>query len=226
MTAGRVRFVGCGPGAADLLTLRAVRALGRADVVVWSPALLDEAALREHARADAEVLAWPPARAADVLAVYDRAAAQGLDVVRLAGGDPTLFGQLREELGAARARGLAVEIVPGVSAVTAAAAALGCELAGPGLALTIVGAAAPAREAGSVGVLGAGRDGAAIVEDLRARGLADTTVCAVVVAVSRAGETVVTCTLEDLAETLSDYAAAGLTVVLAGGALADAPELG
>lgn len=224
MTAGRVRFVGCGPGAADLLTLRAAGAIAAADVVVWSASLLDEEHVRQHASSDAALVQWPPARAPDILAVYDRAAAEGLEVVRLTGGDPTLFGQLGDELRAVRARGLEVEIVPGVSAVTAAAAALGCELAGPQQPLTLVAAGAP--RDGVVAVLQAGRDGAAVVAELEARGLERSAPCAVVVAVSRPGEIVVTCALDDLAETLSDYAAAGLTVVLAGGALADAPPLG
>jgi precorrin-4/cobalt-precorrin-4 C11-methyltransferase len=214
MTAGRVRFVGCGPGAPDLLTLRAAAAIASADVVVWSPMLLAETAVRQHARANAELVPWPPARRDDVLGVYDRAAAQGLDVVQLKGGDPTLFGELGDELCAARARGLDVEIVPGVTAVTAAAAALGCEIAGPHAPLTLVSAGTPA--GGIVAVLGGGRDGAAVVDELRARGLTGSTPCAVVVAVSRPGESIVTCTLDDLAETLGDYGAAGLTTIVAG----------
>jgi precorrin-4 methylase len=220
MTAGRVRFVGCGPGAPDLLTLRAARALAAADIVVWNADLLGEAHVREHAGPTAELVQWPPARAPDILAVYDRAAADGLDVVRLAGGDPTLFAELGDELRAARARGLDVEIVPGVSAVTAAAAALGCEIAGRRLPLTLLAAGA-ARD-GAIAVLHAGRDGAAVVAELEARGLTRSSPCAVVVAATRPGEIVVRCTLDELAETLADYAAAGLTVVLAGGALGGA----
>jgi precorrin-4 methylase len=223
MSDGRVRFVGCGPGAPDLLTLRAVRAIAAADVVIWSPSLLDETAVREHARADAELVAWPPATRDDILAVFDRATVEGLDVVRLKGGDPTLFGELTDELGSARDRGLEIEIVPGVSAVTAAAAVLGYELAGPRMPLTLVAADSP--PGGGVAVFGAGRDGTAIAEELHARGLARSTPCAVVVAVSRPGESVVTCALEDLAEALSDYGARGLTIVLAGGALGGTPPL-
>lgn len=222
MSTGRVRFAGCGPGAADLLTLRAVRAIAAADIVIWSPTLLDEAVVAEHARPGAELLAWPPAVRDDVLAAYDRAAARGLQVVHLKGGDPTLFGQLRDELVAARARGLDVEIVPGVSAVAAGAAALGCEIAGPGAPLHLTAAGAPARDAGVVGVLHAGRDPEAVAGELAARGLAPDAPCAVLVAISRPGEIVVTCVLEELAETLRDYGAAGLTTVLAGPALADA----
>jgi precorrin-4 methylase len=225
MTAGRVCFVGCGPGAADLLTLRAVRAIGGADIVVWSPTLLDEAVVVEHARRDAELVAWPPARQREILALYDRAAAEGLDVVRLKGGDPTLFGELGDDLAAVRARGLDAEIVPGVSAVTAAAAALGCELVAPGTPLALVAAGTGAAGGGgAVAVLNAGSDPAAVSAALDGCGLPASTPCGVVVGVSRPGEIVVTCALAELPETLRDYGAAGLTIVLAGAGLGDRPQ--
>ena len=216
MTGGRLRFVGCGPGAADLLTLRAARAIAAADIVVWSPSLLDEAAVREHAAPDAQLLGWPPATQRDVLAVYDRAAAEGLDVVRLKGGDPTLFGELHDDLEAARSLGLEVEIIPGVSAVTAAAAALGRELAGPRTPLTLVAAGVPQDAEGVVAVLNTGRDAGALAGQLAARGLPGSAPCAVLVGISRPGEIVVTCPLDELAETLADHGSPGLTIVLAG----------
>ena len=223
MSTGRVRFVGCGPGAADLLTLRAVRALAGADTVIWSPSLLDEAAVLEHARAGAELVVWPPAGRDEVLAAYDRAAAKGLEVVRLTGGDPMFFGNLGDELVAVRARGMEVEIVPGVTAVAAGAAALACEIARAGWPLVVTAAGPPdGDDRGVVAVLGAGRDPAAVAGDLAVRGLGPETPCAVLVGISRPGEIVVTCLLEDLAETLRDYGSSSLTTVLAGPALADA----
>jgi precorrin-4/cobalt-precorrin-4 C11-methyltransferase len=226
MSAGRVLFVGCGPGAPDLLTLRAVRAIAEADVIVWSPALLDEPAIAEHARPDAELVIWPPATQADVLAVYDRVAADGLAVVRLKGGDPTLFGELREDIRAVRARGLHYEIVPGVTAVAAGAAALRCEIAGPGAPLLLTAAVdgAAGDAAGVVGVLGAGRDPEAVARQLEARGWPPSTPCAVLVGVSRRGEIRVTCRLDELAECIGDYGSGGLVTVLAGPALTDATD--
>jgi precorrin-4/cobalt-precorrin-4 C11-methyltransferase len=223
MSAGRVRFVGCGPGAADLLTLRAVRAIAAADVVVWSPSLLDEAVLTEHARPDAELVAWPPATQRDIVAVYDRAARDGLQVVRLKGGDPTFFGELQDDLRELRALRVDVEVVPGVTAVSAAAAALCCEIASAATPLMLAAAGAHAgADPGVVGVLNTGRDPAAVAAGLAARGLAPATPCAVLVALSRPREIVVTCTLDELAETLRDYGSPGLTTVLAGAALAPA----
>lgn len=126
---GSIALVGAGPGAADLLTLRALRLLQEADVIYYDR-LVDPAVL-ELARRDAERVfvgkevgasAWPQAR---INAVIVGAARQGKRVVRLKSGDPGIFGRVGEELEAARALGIAVQIVPGVTAASAAAASLG-----------------------------------------------------------------------------------------------------
>jgi uroporphyrin-III C-methyltransferase len=122
---GRVIFVGAGPGSADLITVRGSRALAAADVVLFD-ALTDDS-LREAA---------PGARWINVgKRGYDHGTAQahinalmvaharrGLTVVRLKGGDPSIFGRLEEELEALQADGIACEVVPGVTAALAAAA--------------------------------------------------------------------------------------------------------
>ncbi|MDD7972582.1 siroheme synthase CysG [Roseinatronobacter alkalisoli] len=126
---GRIALVGAGPGAADLLTLRAVRQMQQADVIFYDR-LVDPSVL-ELARRDAErvfvgkevgACAWPQDR---INAVIIAAARQGKQVVRLKSGDPCIFGRATEELDAARAAGIAVEIIPGVTAASAAAASLG-----------------------------------------------------------------------------------------------------
>ena len=219
MNAGRVLFVGCGPGAADLLTLRAIDAIERADVVVWSPSLIEREVLVERMRPGAEIVAWPPARQPEILAVYDRAVAEGLLVVRLKGGDPGLFGGLEPELSAARERGLRCEIVPGVSALSASAAALGCELATPQapLLLADAGALAEADEGADViAVHGASASPGVLQRELLRRGLPASTPCVVALEVSRRDETLVSCTLEELAETLEDIALGVLGLVVAG----------
>lgn len=218
MNAGRVLFVGCGPGAADLLTLRALEAIERADIVIWSPSLIDREVLVERMRPEAEIVAWPPARQPEILAVYDRAVAEGLLVVRLKGGDPGLFGGLEPELSAARERGLACEIVPGVSALSASAAALGCEVATPDAPLLLLDAAALADagdRAGVIAVHGASAAPGAVQDGLLRRGLPAGTPCVVALEVSRRDETLVSCTLEELAETLDDMALGVLGLVVA-----------
>lgn len=127
--AGRIALVGAGPGARDLLTLRAVRHLQEADVIFYDR-LVDPEVL-ELARRDADRVfvgkevgasSWPQEKI-DALIVAE--ARKGLRVVRLKSGDPSVFGRATEELTAARAAGVPVEIVPGITAASAAAASLG-----------------------------------------------------------------------------------------------------
>ncbi|MFO1318715.1 MAG: uroporphyrinogen-III C-methyltransferase [Burkholderiales bacterium] len=126
---GRVTLVGAGPGAADLLTVRAVRALGEADVI-----LVDDLV-------DPEVMAYAPLRArrirvgkrggcrstpqAFIQRLAWRYARQGARVVRLKGGDPFVFGRGGEEVEFLSARGIDVEVVPGITAGIAVPASLG-----------------------------------------------------------------------------------------------------
>jgi len=218
MSASRVIFVGCGPGAPDLLTVRAVRAIGEADIVIWNRSLIEEQAITELARPEVEIIAWPPATERDVLEAFDRARSEDLVVVRLKGGDPTLFGAMDTDLAAVRERELAYEIVPGISAASATAAALGREIARTEAPLLLAAATDLARDdAARVGVAAwnAGRDPAALQRALAARGLAADTACTVVVDVSRRGETLALCRLDELAETIGDLGVGALTFVLA-----------
>ncbi|WP_253732433.1 uroporphyrinogen-III C-methyltransferase [Thioclava sp. JE_KL1] len=129
---GAIALVGAGPGARDLLTLRAAQRLSQADIIFYDR-LVDPEVL-ELARREAELVyvgkavgacAWPQER---IDAVIVAAALQGKRVVRLKSGDPCMFGRATEELAAARANGIPVEIVPGVTAASAAGAALGRSL--------------------------------------------------------------------------------------------------
>ncbi|MFB9908164.1 cobalt-precorrin-4/precorrin-4 C(11)-methyltransferase [Allokutzneria oryzae] len=125
---GRVSFIGAGPGAADLLTLRAARRIAEADVVLWAPSVLDADCVREHAREDAELLDLSRVAQEEVLEVYRRAIVKRLKVVRLHAGDTALWGVVQEQHDICRKMGLDVEIVPGVSTFSAAAAVVGKEL--------------------------------------------------------------------------------------------------
>jgi uroporphyrin-III C-methyltransferase len=122
---GRVVFVGAGPGSADLITLRGMRRLGDADVVL-ADALTDPAL-----RAYAPQALWVDVGKRGYGASVDQSTIDALlveharkaaVVVRLKGGDPSLFGRLEEELLACAAAGIACEVVPGVTAALAAAA--------------------------------------------------------------------------------------------------------
>ncbi len=151
---GRILLVGAGPGAADLLTLRAVRCLGQADVVFYDrlvdPAVLDlvrPGADRVCVGKDVGANAWPQAR---IDAAIIAAALAGRQVVRLKSGDPSVFGRAAEEIAAARAFGLPVEVVPGVTAASAAAASLCQPLTERGIADRVVLATATCRPGDSL----------------------------------------------------------------------------
>ncbi|MEI4470427.1 uroporphyrinogen-III C-methyltransferase [Frigidibacter sp. MR17.24] len=123
---GHICLVGAGPGAADLLTLRAVRRLAEADVVFYDRLVEPEVVAMAGPRAETVFVgkevglhSWPQEK---IDAAIVAAALAGKRVVRLKSGDPSVFGRACEEIEAARAAGLPVEIVPGVTAASAAAA--------------------------------------------------------------------------------------------------------
>ena len=137
MTAGKVTFVGAGPGAPDLLTLRAVAAIAAADVVIWAASLVHPGVL-VHARPGAEIVDSALLPLEGVLPYYQRASAEGLAIARVHSGDPALWGAVQEQLDRCRELGLATEIVPGVSSFTAVAASIGRELTIPEVAQSVV----------------------------------------------------------------------------------------
>ena len=139
---GHIALVGAGPGARDLLTLRAVERLQEADIIFYDR-LVDPEVL-ELARRDAERVFvgkevgasdWPQERICSVVAVEAR---KGRRVVRLKSGDPSIFGRATEELNAAREAGVTVEVVPGVTAASAAAASMGRSLTERGVTDTLI----------------------------------------------------------------------------------------
>ena len=130
--AGHIDLVGAGPGDPDLLTLKARRALDKADVVIYdrlvTPEIL-ELARREALMIDAGKTGFGQAmRQADINALLVEHGLRGAHVVRLKSGDPTVFGRLDEELDAITAAGLSYAIVPGITAASAAVASIGQSL--------------------------------------------------------------------------------------------------
>ena len=130
--AGRVMLIGCGPGDADLLTLRAVQRLQEADVLVVDR--LVDAKILEYARRDAERIFvgkaphGPATSQAEINRLIVREARAGKAVARLKGGDPFIFGRAAEEMAACQAADIPVEVVAGVTAAHACAARVGLPL--------------------------------------------------------------------------------------------------
>ncbi len=135
MTTGMISFVGAGPGAPDLLTLRAAQRLASADVVIWASSLVPAAVL-DHCRDDAERHDSAGMTLEDVLAVYE--AQPDAAIVRLHSGDISIYSALTEQLVWCTEHQRAFEIVPGVGSLAAAAATAGIELTVPGVAQSAV----------------------------------------------------------------------------------------
>ncbi|GDX75892.1 precorrin-4 C(11)-methyltransferase [Cyanobium sp.] len=132
-----VQIVGAGPGATDLLTLRAARAIEAAEVLVWTDSLINPQ-IAALAREGCQKIRTSTLTLEEVLAVVVEKARAGLRVVRLHDGDPCLYGALAEQICRLADADIAVEVVPGLSAYQATASALGQELTIPGLVQTIV----------------------------------------------------------------------------------------
>lgn len=127
-TTGRVSFVGAGPGAADLITLRGARRIAQADLVIWSASLVPAESVQEHVRAGAELVDSSRLGREELVELYRRAERERLSVARVHSGDPTMWGAVQEQYDACVRMRLDVEIVPGVTGFSAAAASIGKEL--------------------------------------------------------------------------------------------------
>lgn len=230
---GRVAFVGAGPGAADLLTLRGAARIAAADIVIWASSLVHPAVL-DHARAGAERVDSAALPLEAVLEIYRRAAAADLTVARVHSGDPTLWGAVQEQLDRCVQLGMGVEIVPGVSSFTAVAAAVGRELTIPEIAQSVVltrleggktpmpageGIAGFAAHGATMAVFLSAARGRRLQQELLAGGYPATTPCVVAHAVSWPEELVVRCELGALGETLRVHRLYKHTLVLIGAAL-------
>ena len=229
-----ISFVGAGPGAADLITLRGRDRLAAADVVVWASSLVPEELL-EHAPPTAEIHDSAGMTLEDVLAVYT--AHPEARIVRLHSGDPVIYGAIQEQVDWCVAHERGFEIVPGVSSLGAAAAAVQRELTIPTVAQSVVltrlggrtAASMPERE--SVAAFAAhGTTMAVFLSAARpvelqrellagGSGYSAETPAAVVVRASWPDEQVVTTTVGRLADDLDAIGATRTVLVLVGPAL-------
>lgn len=132
-----ISFVGAGPGAADLITVRGARLLRHADLVVYAGSLVDRELVRRYA-ANADVYDSASMTLDEVIGVMAGAVADGRRVVRLHTGDPAIYGAIQEQMEALDRLGIAYEITPGVTSAFAAAAALKQELTLPELSQTVI----------------------------------------------------------------------------------------
>lgn len=209
-----VYFVGAGPGAPDLITLRGKALLERADVIIYAGSLVNPALL-EYAKEGCLIKNSASMTLEEVISVMERAEADGKVTVRLHTGDPSVYGAIREQMDILAEKHIAFDVVPGVSSFCAAAAALQAEYTLPGVSQSVVItrmegrtpvpdrqkiADYAAHKATMVIFLSAGLlEG--LQEELQKGGYDGQTPAAIVYKASWPEEVVCRCTVESLAET-------------------------
>jgi precorrin-4/cobalt-precorrin-4 C11-methyltransferase len=168
-----VHFIGAGPGAADLITVRGLRLIERCPVCLYAGSLVP-AEIVAAAPKGARVIDTAPLHLDEIVGEMAAAHAVGHDVARVHSGDPSLYGAIAEQMRRLDALGIAYDVTPGVPAFAAAAAALSAELTLPEIAQTVIltrtamkASAMPARE--TLDILG--RSGATLAIHLSIRNL-------------------------------------------------------
>lgn len=236
---GTVTFIGAGPGAPGLLTLDGAEALGRAGLVLYADSLVSPE-LARFARPGVPFEGTKERGLDEIVALMIDAARAGREVARLHSGDPALYGAITEQLARLRAAGIPFQIIPGVSSVFAAAAALGVELTVPGVSQSVI----LTRVAGRTGMPAGeelrsfARHGATmaillgitrirqLVADLLAGGYPPDTPAAALYRVSWPDQAVVRGTLDTLVASVKAARWDRQALVLVGGALNPAPAAG
>ena len=241
---GSVILVGAGPGDPELLTLRAVRALQSADVILFddlvAPDILDFARREAKKMLVGKTGHAPSCKQDDINALMISLAKAGRRVVRLKGGDPMIFGRADEEIAACRAAAIAVEVVPGITTAQGAASRLLVSLTHRGKARRVQYLTGHAAGNGRDGKLPADIDWASIADpavttvvympiktlpELVANavqaGLDPASPAVAVERATRADERVIAATIADLPARLAAEALTGPVIVMIGRALAD-----
>ena len=199
------------------MTIRAARLIGEADVVVWARSLVDEGVL-EHARPDAEIIESTTIPLEGVLDLYERAVEEDLKIARIHSGDPSLWGAVLEQVESCEELGLDWEIVPGVSSLGAAAAAIGRELTVPEISQSVImtrrASRTPMPEGEDIKSFAAHGTTMAIFlsaarprllqEELLEGGYPPESPCAVIYKASWPDEQVIECSLDELADRIRE----------------------
>ena len=213
----KVWFIGAGPGAPDLLTIRGAKLIGEADVIVWARSLVDEGVL-EHAHPEAEIIESTTIPLEGVRELYERAVREDLTIARVHSGDPSLWGAVLEQIETCEELGLPWEIIPGVSSLGAAAASIGRELTVPEISQSIIltrrASRTPMPEGEDIKSFAAHGTTMAIFlsaarprllqEELLEGGYAPDTPCAVVYKASWPDEVIIECSLDELADRIRE----------------------
>ncbi len=133
-----IYFIGAGPGAADLITVRGAEILRAAGVIVYAGSLVNPEILKIYAKSDCEIYDSSSMTLEEIMERLIYGHERGLITVRLHSGDPALFGAIREQINILHDKNIEFEIVPGVSSLFAASAALKTEYMIPGISQTLI----------------------------------------------------------------------------------------
>lgn len=229
-----IHFVGAGPGAPDLITVRGQHLLAEADVVIFAGSLVNPALL-DACKPSCEVHDSAGMTLEQVVDIMRRSEAAGTDCVRLHTGDPSLYGAVREQMDALDKMGISYEVVPGVSSFLAAAAALGAEYTVPGVSQSVIvtrmEGRTPVPEGERLRVMAA--HGCTMVlflsaglldaaqEELLLGGYAPETPCAIVCRASWPDEAVYRCTVDTLASCAREHGVRRTALVVVGEVLGE-----
>ena len=132
-----VHFIGAGPGAPDLITVRGLRLVERCPVCLYAGSLVPSEILAA-APSDARIIDTAPLTLDEIVGHFTTAHEHSLDVARLHSGDPSLYGAIAEQMRRLDALGIPYDVTPGVPAFAATAAAIGCELTLPEIVQTVI----------------------------------------------------------------------------------------
>ena len=134
---GRVVFVGAGPGAPDLVSVRGARVIETADIIIWASSLVHPDMVARH-KPDAELIDSAAIPLEDLEPLYTRARDEGLLVARVHTGDPSIYGATAEQRDLCRRIGIGFETIPGISAFSAAAARMDVEITVPEVSQSLI----------------------------------------------------------------------------------------
>lgn len=224
-----VHFVGAGPGAEDLITIRGLKLLQQADVIIYAGSLVNPALLK-NAKEGCRIYNSAYMTLSEVTAVMEEAEGEGLTTVRLHTGDPSIYGAIREQMDELDQKKIAYDVCPGVSSFCGAAASLRAEYTLPEVSQTIIITRAqgrtPVPERESLKALAAHRStmilflssGLAhkVREELMEGGLAPETPVAVVYKATWPEERTVRTTLAQLPETMEKEQISQTALIIVG----------
>ena len=133
----KISFIGVGPGDPDLLTIKALKKIKSADVIIWADSLIPEKMI-SFSQEGSEKIKTSSLTLEKITSIMIEKFNEGKNIIRLHDGDPSLFGAVREQIEILKNNNIGIEVIPGVSAFQAAAAYQETELTIPGITQTII----------------------------------------------------------------------------------------